>query len=591
MPGTSSVPSSGGILLHLSKLKQLQPVGAAASRVFAALDNDPHGRLEPERAGALEALPPGEYQIAAILIGIHGAVANPEVHVDWGAGFGAADGRVALIEVKPGIHVGTLTITRPIQGLRLDPSNRNGKLVVGPVWIQPARQGNAVDLPIWRRFLLALQRRRAPSAQRCARKAALLMPAAGSASALAIAELALADTDRAAIEADLRARFLKLAGAAAPEQVARHPDWRGPAEMPVDASRSAVKAVAFYLPQFHTIPENDRWWGEGFTEWRNVKRATPQFVGHRQPRRPADLGYYDLRDGETMRRQIAMAKGHGLYGFCFHHYWFDGKRLLELPVDRLLADPTLEMPFCLCWANENWTRRWDGAEHEILMAQNHSPEDDLAFFADLTRYLRDPRYIKVDGKPLVIVYRPALLPDAAATAARWRKKAMEAGFPGLFLAATNAFGFSDPCSIGFDALIEFPPYTRAVPLINERLTFYNPDYGGVVHEYADIMRAAAVASTAGAIIIPGAMPGWDNEARRPGRGKVIHGATPERFAHWLNACFTRARETAPAGRRFVFVNAWNEWAEAAYLEPDTEYGFAFLRAVAEAVAAEISRDG
>ena len=598
----SPVSPVAGQVLFPAKLKQLRAVGAASDCVYESLSNDPHCRLEPRRRGALASLPGGEYEVGAIILGIHESIQGPELHVDFGAGIGGTGGmRIALQAVGEGAYAASFSASRPIAGLRLDPTNRNGKLVLGPIWIQ--RKGAAAaPWPRWMKALLRLiDWTMPPSLSRCRWKAEMLVRLAGSkASAVTIAQCALADPDRQAIAGRLQSAFLKQAGISAYEQLYREQlraaqggrgaDWRERTKAPVDSAAGSVKAIAFYLPQFHPIPENDRWWGEGFTEWRNVAKAAPQFVGHRQPRRPAELGYYDLRNPEVMRRQIDMAREHGLHGFCFHHYWFHGKRLLERPVDQFLADPTLDLPFCLCWANENWTRRWDGAEHEILIAQDHSPEDDRAFFADLSRYLRDPRYITVDGKPLVIVYRPSLLSAPVETAARWRAEAARMGLPGLFLVATNAFGFTDHLSIGFDALVEFPPYTRPVPLINERLTFYNPDYAGVVHDYADIMQAAVVKPAAGALVIPGAMPGWDNEARRPGRGKVIYGATPALFERWLDAGFARARETAPPGHRFVFINAWNEWAEAAYLEPDQDSGFAYLNALAHCVRGHAERE-
>ena len=453
----------------------------------------------------------------------------------------------------------SFSASRPIAALRLDPTNRNGKLVLGPIWIQ--RKGEtAAPWPRWVKALLRLiDWTMPPSLQRCRWKAEMLVRLAGSkASAATIAQCALSDPDRHAIAGRLQSAFLKQAGTSAYEQLYREQlrtaqggrgaDWRERTKAPVDSAAGSVKAIAFYLPQFHPIPENDRWWGEGFTEWRNVAKAAPQFVGHRQPRRPAELGFYDLRNPEVMRRQIDMAREHGLHGFCFHHYWFHGKRLLERPVDQFLADPTLDLPFCLCWANENWTRRWDGAEHEILIAQDHSPEDDRAFFADLSRYLRDPRYITVDGKPLVIVYRPSLLSAPAETAARWRAEAARIGLPGLFLVATNAFGFADHAAIGFDALVEFPPHARVVPVINEGLTFYNRDFAGMVHDYADIAKAGQVGAGSGIIRDSGGDAGLGQRgaASRPRQG------VPQRDAGFVRAMaerLFRASARQRAGRQ------------------------------------------
>jgi lipopolysaccharide biosynthesis protein len=336
--------------------------------------------------------------------------------------------------------------------------------------------------------------------------------------------------------------------------------------------------VAFYLPQFHPIPENDAWWGEGFTEWTNVTRALPQFEGHVQPRLPGALGFYDLRVKETMHRQMQLAREYGIGAFCFYHYWFAGKTLLETPARQWLDDPSLDFPICLCWANENWSRRWDGRADDILIAQQHSPEDDQAFIASIADYLRDPRYLRVDGKPLLLVYRTGQLPDAAATAGRWRAWCREQGIGEILLACVHGFERPDPRSIGFDAAVEFPPNLATPANLTARQQLINPDYRGQVLDWREMAREVAARPMPEYPLFPGVNPGWDNEPRRSGRGRVYAHASPRGYRDWLVRTITqRASKLTPA-QRLVFVNAWNEWAEGAVLEPDAHLGHAWLEA-------------
>lgn len=341
--------------------------------------------------------------------------------------------------------------------------------------------------------------------------------------------------------------------------------------------------IAFYLPQFHPIPENDAWWGKGFTEWRNVSRALPQFYGHMQPRIPADLGFYNLRDQNVMRQQAELASEYGIGAFCFYFYWFAGRTLLEEPVRNWRDDASIRLPYCLCWANESWARRWDGRNADILIEQQHSLDDDLAFISHVSTYLRDPRYLRVDGKPLLLVYRPNLMPDPGATALRWREWCMAHGIGEIHLAYVQGFERPDPRDIYFDAAVEFPPNMSSPPSLSKAQLLINPDFSGEVLDWRSLAAEVAARPLQNNTLYPGVNPGWDNEPRRPGNGRIYHHASPRGYQAWLSQTIHGRLAAAPASRKLVFINAWNEWAEGAVLEPDACLGYAWLEATRRAL--------
>ncbi len=350
-----------------------------------------------------------------------------------------------------------------------------------------------------------------------------------------------------------------------------------------------VRVLAFYLPQFHPIPENDHWWGAGFTEWANVTRARPNFVGHYQPRLPADLGFYDLRVPEVMEAQAKLARRYGVHGFCCYYYWFAGKRLLELPVERMLATGRPDIPYCLCWANENWTRRWDGQDTDILVAQHYSPEDDEAVMLDLIRHFRGRNYIRIDGKPLVLVYRVTMFPDFRATAERWRQICRREGVGDIYIAMVESFDLvhacADPGHYNCDASVEFPPLGMAETRPPSG-PVTNPEFVGRVADYRDLAARFCARPLPAFTRFRGVMPGWDNTARRQNNSFCFEHSTPGAFQAWLETAIAQTRAQNQGDERIVFVNAWNEWAEGAYLEPDRRYGHAFLEAVRNAQDAQ-----
>lgn len=350
-----------------------------------------------------------------------------------------------------------------------------------------------------------------------------------------------------------------------------------------------IKAIAFYLPQYHPIPENDAWWGKGFTEWTNVTKAKPQFAGHYQPHLPADLGFYDLRLPEVRQAQAELAKAYGIHGFCYYHYWFNSKRLLEHPFNEVLNSGEPDFPFCLCWANENWTRRWDGQDQQILMEQVYSEEDDRQHLRVLAQAFRDPRYIRVDSKPLFLVYRASKIPHPYQTTETWRDEARKLGIGEIFLCRVESFytEHTDPTSLGFDAAVEFQPdWTRmGLPLqtgrrwqLLRRLKIAETAYATHnIYDYAEIVERMLAKSVPNYRRFSCVTPAWDNTARRKQDATILQNSTPKIYENWLDGVVRRTLEQ-PESEKLVFINAWNEWAEGNHLEPCQKWGHAYLEA-------------
>jgi hypothetical protein len=351
-----------------------------------------------------------------------------------------------------------------------------------------------------------------------------------------------------------------------------------------DPAGKQVRHVCFYLPQFHAFAENDRWWGPGFTEWTNISRMRPQFPAHQSPWFPADLGFYDVRLTETRRQQAELARRYGIHGFCYYVYWFQGRRLLERPLELLLEDGEPDLPFCICWANENWSRRWDGSDAELLLGQNHSLDDDVRFIDDMAQLLLDERYIMVDGRKIILIYRPSLLPDRQRLFEIWRARAKELGIGELLICNAMTFGEFDPRDLNCDAAVEFPPHT--VSTMEQPLSELGapPSFTGKVYDYVDAVRSS-LGKTYDFPYFPAVMPRWDNTPRKGSRGHIFNRSSPEAFEVWLRDAASRARRSQFADP-IVFINSWNEWAEGAHLEPDSRYGRAFLEAVRRVASSE-----
>lgn len=352
-----------------------------------------------------------------------------------------------------------------------------------------------------------------------------------------------------------------------------------------EITNSNERLIAFYLPQFHTFKENDEWHGKGFSEWTNVTKAIPQFTGHNQPQLPIDVGFYDLSTDKVMYRQIELAKNYGIYGFCFHYYWFSGKRLMEKPIFNYLNNKELDLPFCLCFANENWSKNWDGGDKEVLIEQKFLEDDPKQFAQDIMPFFADERYIKINNKPILVVYKPQLFKKEILKnfVYELNKKAKENGLDGVYLIMAKTQDIeTNPEEFFMDAVVEFPPHIidRYAKQVIKK-TYLNPFFNGRVFDMEEFIKNQEFLYETDYKLYKTVFPSWDNTARKAYTGASVFEISLELYKKWLKDCINWTKENNNKDEQFIFINAWNEWAEGAHLEPDQKYGYAYLQATKE----------
>ena len=355
-----------------------------------------------------------------------------------------------------------------------------------------------------------------------------------------------------------------------------------------------MKIIAFYLPQFHCFPENDEWWGKGFTEWTNTKKAVPLYKGHYEPRTPLNNNFYDLMNPQTFMWQISLAKKYGIYGFCFYHYWFSGKKLMEKPIEMYLNNTEYDLPFCICWANETWSRRWNGREQDVLIKQEHGNETEWEHhFYYLLPFFKDSRYIHMDGKPLFVLYKPEIFPEYKKMFQMWEKLAIENGLAGLTFAIQSAIWNTREESLkSSDYKIMFEPgYTGmrkghklSYKVVAHAITFYakhSKKFNAMPISFDEYCKDIIFRPVNSDKLIPGMFVNWDNTPRKKEKGSVTLFNSPAKFEKYLSLLISKTKNEYK--KDYIFINAWNEWAEGCYLEPDDKYEYAYLEAVKQAL--------
>lgn len=360
----------------------------------------------------------------------------------------------------------------------------------------------------------------------------------------------------------------------------------------IELKEDDPKLIAYYLPQYYPDLHNEKWWGRGSTEWTNITKSYPQYVGQYQPRLPGELGFYDLRIKENIYRQIELAHFYGIYGFSFYYYWFDGERLLDLPFDEFVNDKTIHFPFNICWVNETWTKQWEGSSNVPLMIQNKSINSYKNFIKSCVEVFTHDNYICIDGKPVLTVYRPLDVPHPQDVLDYWRQYVYkETGLELYIIGDIRSDREEDYAvdykNLGFDAAAEFAPgpQMRMMRIITESKQFVCDKFLGKVYDYKEFVDNKRYFQLKKDGIYRAISPMWDNTARKKNRGLILDGATPCLYKQWLIDIINETKGNDTIDDKFIFINAWNEWAEGAYLEPDLKWKYGYLEATKDAILA------
>lgn len=358
----------------------------------------------------------------------------------------------------------------------------------------------------------------------------------------------------------------------------------------ISLNENDPKLIAYYLPQYYPDSHNEKWWGRGSTEWTNVSKSFPQYLGQYQPRLPGELGHYDLRIMDTIYRQIELAKFYGIYGFCFYYYWFDGVRLLDLPATNFINDSSIDFPFSICWCNESWTKQWEGASDVPLMVQNSSEESYMAFIESCVDLFVHDNYIKVKGRPILTIYRPHKIPHPDKVISYWKKYVKDKTGLDLYLIASISTAdkndyFYDYIGVGFDACSEFAPGPHRFLMndITKKKKYVCNTFTGGVYDYKDFVLQKKYFKLKRENLYRAVTPMWDNTPRRKNRSTVFDGATPDLYKQWLSDVILETKKNTTLDDKIVLINAWNEWAEGAYLEPDLKWRYGYLEATRDAI--------